>query len=403
MRNPRSGQSLLDVLIASALGALLLVGTLSILTPSLRGSSSAEHVQNGATLSRALLDGVRSFAASNWPVVAALTPGNSYYLGYNTNSTDVVSGIETVVMAPAGNLVGNWRLDEDPTADDAANAVHGASPATAHDGSLSPACQIDGCWNLADGGYAEVDDESAYQLSVGTLSAWVKTSVTSGSPRGIISKGDGYAMGLNAANELSFYDPASATWISTGVVISDGQWHHVACSFQDGVSKGTRCYVDGLLRTSIGITYSSTDLGQPLFIGSFDGGDSFLGEIDDARIYDAVLDANVIAGLAHAGASYRRWFTVASVQRNSSGAVVTSGGYTDPSTLQVTVSYVAPKTATRTVSTFITRSRSVASVQSDWSEGPTQTTATTSWLSAFASSTGISYASTTGSISITFP
>lgn len=190
----RSGQSLIDVLIASALGAILLVGALTVLAPALRGSSAAEKAQEGSTTARGLLDGVRSLAASNWSTIASLTPGNPYYLEYSTTSTTVVPGIYTA---------------------------------------------------------------------------------------------------------------------------------------------------------------SSTGM--------------------------------------------RSSFAIAEVRRNSGGAYVSSGGYVDPSTLSVSVSYASPGVATKTVSSFVTRSQSRAFIQTDWSGGGGVTAATTTPVNVFSDSTGINFSTTTGS------
>lgn len=192
----RAGQTLIDVLIASGLGAILLVGALAVLAPALRGSSAAERAQEGSIAARGLLDGVRSLAASNWSTIANLTPGAPYYLTYSSTSTTVVAGI------------------------------------------------------------------------------------------------------------------------------------------------------DSSMATSTGLLKS---------------------------------------------------FSTAAVRRNSSGAYVSSGGYVDSSTLSIAVAYSAPGVATKTVSTFITRSQSRATIQTDWSGGSGFTTATTTPVSVFASSTGINVSTTTGS------
>lgn len=98
----RSGQSLIDVLIASALGAILLVGALSVLAPALRGSSAAEDAQDGSAAARGLLDGVRSLAAHDWDAVASLTPGSPYHLTYSSTSTSVAAGTDTALASSTG-------------------------------------------------------------------------------------------------------------------------------------------------------------------------------------------------------------------------------------------------------------------------------------------------------------
>lgn len=201
--SPRSGQSLIDVLIASALGALLLVGALSVLAPALRGGSDAEHAQDGAAAARGMIDGVRSLAASDWSALFSLTPGNSYHLTYSSTSTTVVPGVDTSMATTTGIL---------------------------------------------------------------------------------------------------------------------------------------------------------------------------------------------------------RAFSVAHVRRNSGGAVISSGGYVDSSTLALSVAYSAPHAASRTISTFLTRTaRSNAIFQTDWSGGTGQTSATTTPGNTYASSTGLNVSTTTGSVLLVLP
>jgi type II secretory pathway pseudopilin PulG len=98
----RSGQSLIDVLIASALGALLLVGALSVLAPALRGSKAAETAQNGAVAARGVIDGVRSLASSDWEAVSSLTPGSPYHLVHSSTSTTIVAGEDTSLASSTG-------------------------------------------------------------------------------------------------------------------------------------------------------------------------------------------------------------------------------------------------------------------------------------------------------------
>lgn len=198
----RSGQSLIDVLIASGIGAILLVGALSVLAPTLRGTSDAQYAQDGAAYARGLQDDVRSYAASNWNGIAALTEGSAYYIQRTATTTLVTAGTE---------------------------------------------------------------------------------QATSSLPQG-----------------------------------------------------------------------------------------------------------------------FSRSFAVYTVNRNTSGVVVTSGGYPDLSTRRVVVTYQWPRGAARTLTTYVTRSQSRALVQSDWSGGAGLVTTTTNPGSQFASSTGIDIASSTGSISIDF-
>lgn len=110
--NPRSGQSLIDVLIASGVGAILLVGALAVLTPALRGSSDAEMAQMGAALARGLADSTRSLASSDWDAVASLPQGtnNPHYLTYSATGSTPVAGTESVVTG-SGTFMRSFYLE----------------------------------------------------------------------------------------------------------------------------------------------------------------------------------------------------------------------------------------------------------------------------------------------------
>jgi type IV pilus modification protein PilV len=99
--------------------------------------------------------------------------------------------------------------------------------------------------------------------------------------------------------------------------------------------------------------------------------------------------------------TYSRYFFVTNVNRNGSGQIVTSGGSDDPATQKVTVAYLWPDlTATRTLTTYVTRSRTQAFWQTDWSGGSGQDGPATSTNSQFASSTNVDFSTTTGGLRI---
>jgi Tfp pilus assembly protein PilV len=78
----RRGQSLLEVLIASALGVILITGAITLIAPSLRGDKTFTRVQVGAAYGRELADKVRAYADSDWHALAALSTSTawSYYV-----------------------------------------------------------------------------------------------------------------------------------------------------------------------------------------------------------------------------------------------------------------------------------------------------------------------------------
>lgn len=127
---------------------------------------------------------------------------------------------------------------------------------------------------------------SSFQVSAGTIEAWVKTAGAGSSYRGIIVKRLAYGLFLRD-NLLICYDWTDGER-STGVNLANNQWHHVAMSFQSGIANGTKIYIDGnlALTTVISIFNQNT----ALVIG--DGGpvesQEINGSIDEVRIWNNV-------------------------------------------------------------------------------------------------------------------
>jgi hypothetical protein len=239
-----------------------------------------------------------------------------------------------------------------------------------------------------------------YRIDNGTMSAWIKTSAPGTGLRGILVKQGAYGMYLNS-NEFGIYD-FNVGWRGSGVTLNDNAWHHVACSYQSGVTNGTLCYIDGVLRMTTTMTVNNQGTAD-LMIGYGNAASTqFGGSIDDVRMYNTLLGASSIAQLAAgtiSGESYTRSFKVDPVRRGSSGQYVTSGGYVDSSTLQLTITYQWPRGTAHTLTSFLTRAGAKAMVQTDWSGGGGQNSAVTSPGNQFSTSTSIlNYATSTGSL-----
>ena len=95
-------------------------------------------------------------------------------------------------------------------------------------------------------------------------------------------------------------------WVQGSHPVNDGQWHHIACTFQnDGSPNATdvKLYVDGAQETTLTSTSSqaiNTISNGPVEIGNDPQGRYFSGVIDEARIYNRALSAAEIASLYNA-------------------------------------------------------------------------------------------------------
>ncbi len=136
--------------------------------------------------------------------------------------------------------------------------------------------------------YVNFRNPTAFQITTGTVEAWVKTSAAGASYRGILVKNSAYGMFLKDG-VLMAYDWGAGADRSTGVNLADGQWHHVVMTFSSGVANGTRIYSDGVLRLTTTTTVSNNT--NQLQVAANNATQFFAGSIDEPAIYDRVLTA----------------------------------------------------------------------------------------------------------------
>ncbi|RJQ29861.1 hypothetical protein C4571_00355 [Candidatus Parcubacteria bacterium] len=97
----RKGQSLMEILIATSIGVVMIAAVATLIGGTLRISSQAQKSQVGAALSRGLLDAVRVWTERDWYNVASLatTSLNHYYLATSTSPFSVMAGDEVFIVA----------------------------------------------------------------------------------------------------------------------------------------------------------------------------------------------------------------------------------------------------------------------------------------------------------------
>ena len=94
MERFRSGQSLVEVLIAVAIGAILIVASVAVIVPALQSNTQAAKIQVASSLGKELLDNVRVWSEGDWNNVLALATGTSetYYLNTSSSPFSAVGG-----------------------------------------------------------------------------------------------------------------------------------------------------------------------------------------------------------------------------------------------------------------------------------------------------------------------
>jgi hypothetical protein len=143
--------------------------------------------------------------------------------------------------------------------------------------------------------YIEAGNAASLQISTGTVSAWIKTPNAGAGYRGIIVKQYAYGLFMKD-NVVGIYDWSTSSFLSTGVNLADGQWHHVAFSFQSGANSGTIVYIDGVAKLITKITVSSQS--TELVVGAGGPGiQLFTGSIDEARVFNVIRTASDIVSL----------------------------------------------------------------------------------------------------------
>ncbi len=232
-----------------------------------------------------------SVVVTNATTITCTTPAGSAGTGSvvvtTAGGSNAANTLYTYILP---SLVSWYRAEGTPT-----DAL-GANPGTAQGGVTYAAGKVGQAFNFDGGNSTAVicGNNPSLQLSNGTISAWIKTSNAGSSYRGIVVKQLAYGLFM-LDNVLMVYDWAGGGNRSTGVSLNDNQWHHVAFTFQSGVSNGSKIYIDGALSTAF--TWNVSGQGSALAVGSGFGtglSQNFTGLVDEARVYSSALSATDI-------------------------------------------------------------------------------------------------------------
>ncbi len=77
-----AGQSIIEILVAIAVGALLLIAAAAVIAPILRANTQATRLQAAAALANELANNLRVWSEGNWTKILnlATSSANTYYL-----------------------------------------------------------------------------------------------------------------------------------------------------------------------------------------------------------------------------------------------------------------------------------------------------------------------------------
>ncbi|MDP3725182.1 MAG: LamG-like jellyroll fold domain-containing protein [Nanoarchaeota archaeon] len=371
------GQSLIEIVVALAVGSILIGAAVVGIVLVLRSGAVNQKSETASSLARDLLLRARSVADADWAAISTVEKGPDflYYVAASGTELAVVRGEEGVTTdAPSMGLVARWGFDES-IGDILHNALPNGTAGRAFGTSYSASCRVGGCRVFnGSGDLIFFGNDPALNLqNAFTLSLWMRASEIPSFPdTGLLSKG-GLRYGLTYNNDGNVWFYVGDKTNATRAPVSPGGWHHVAGVF-DGSSPAPmlRLYIDGIAVATTTSSFSLSGAEGDLVIGQYNS-NYFSGRIDDVRVYDRALAPTEVYALYN-GSVFTRSLTLERVYRNPAGEIVSPGGTEDPSTIETSarVRWVpsGSSEANFELKDYLTRWRNEVFHQTDWSSGP---------------------------------
>jgi hypothetical protein len=252
-------------------------------------------------------------------------------------------------VVPPANLVDWWTGDGNnrTTAPDLA----GMNPGTLNGGVTYAPGEVGNAFTFDGnrGSYVNVPDvpNSSLNSTTGTWDFWFKSTQTNAYV-GLVGKSDssgsvnGITMqiGPDGHARIEVKGPGPTLLLNGSTLVNDGQWHHMALTFQSG---GTAImYVDGQMQDSGTAPTFSFGANDPLRFGTMTDGfwTPLNGQLDEVQIFNRVLSATEVQSIYNAGsAGLVKGVHVSDV------AVIPIGGFT-------AIAYASVASSMQTVSVF---------------------------------------------------
>lgn len=218
--------------------------------------------------------------------------------GAGTTAASTVNGLNgTLAASGSGGVLPTWTsqtvggIIQDGVGGPIVNAANTTSLFFDNTG---PVNSVSGKPDTTTGSIVTVADNPLLRPAAFTAEMWVKVNTVVAFPALINKSKDAsnstWMMDLTDSGVLrSRFDTAvqGNQTPNTGVNIADGQWHHVALSY-DGTS--ARLYIDYVLKKTQTINGTLDYNTSAMNIGNSGGGRAFDGWIDEVRVSDAALD-----------------------------------------------------------------------------------------------------------------
>ncbi len=422
-RTARSGQSLIEVLIALAIGGVLITAAAIAIAGILRASLTIQKNQFASAAAQDLMDKLRSYGNGNWVNIYGLvrSPNAHYFFGLATSTYLPVRGEEGMMDGGTTyGLVGYWKFDEDPavtstaTYDASGNANTGTfvgSPVRSSTTCAVANClQFDGVTAAVTAGASTLYDTSAFSVSFWTRPIAIKAG---GEGNNILVARDpggtsGFRLGIRSNGAVVLWTTQSGgslLAVSAGL-LTTARFYHVVATF---ASNTAALYIDGQSSGGGSGTYV-VPVGAIMTLNGGPAGTAPANDyLDEVRWYNRALTSDEVSRLYKSNILKRYFFIQDVCRTNDSSSSIAGtapcGGGTslDPSTEQVTVSVQWPVGATQgqlQIVDYLTRWRNAAFWQADWTGGSTSGIPVTQPTNQFVTSTNIDYSSVPGSIKI---
>jgi len=98
----KRGQSLIEIIVAISIGAILIGGATAIIVPILRSNLETRNVQIATSLAQEYLDNVQAIAESNWHLIytppSSKGPSSQFYLRATSTTYETLSGTTSTVV-----------------------------------------------------------------------------------------------------------------------------------------------------------------------------------------------------------------------------------------------------------------------------------------------------------------
>jgi type II secretory pathway pseudopilin PulG len=425
IENCQSGQSLVEVIVAIGIAAIFLGAGVAAIAPIIRSNLESRTIQFADSLAQDYSNKLQNLAESNWTSLYSLSKGSgNYMLIASGTQTLVVEGQES---SPDGDivsgLVGHWKFDEAAGmhAYDFSGNGNGGTLINGPTRTASSSCAAGSCLNFnGSNNYLTTINSNNLNFSGSfSISAWVKPSLKKNQRVVYKWNNKGYWLTLNELGTIGGVEyGATVKQINGNTILADNEWANIAF-IRNANNNDLKLYVNGT-EDATPITSDGGDLSNTdnLFVGidKFNA-NAFNGLIDDVRVYNRALSAAEVKQL-YSSRVYLRSFTIDNVSRDSCGVGSvsteatstcstgpgTTGVADDPSTQKITinVNWSGGGSAGSALSKiqYIARAASAIFNQTDWSGGAGQEGPLTAINNKFASSTGISFLSTPGSIAV---